>query len=56
MTADAESSSPFSVVVPPDGTPNGRPTGQRGLLLHVRTGSDVVVPNAFRVLSVPTTA
>lgn len=36
--------------------PNGRPTGQRGLLLHVRTGSDVVVPSAFRVLSVPTTA
>ncbi|MDV7196908.1 phage major capsid protein [Rhodococcus kroppenstedtii] len=36
--------------------PNGRPTGQRGLLLHVRTGSDALVPNAFRVLNVPTTA
>lgn len=35
---------------------NRRPTGQRGALLWFRTGSDVVVPNAFRVLSVPTTA
>lgn len=32
----------------------GRPTGQRGLLLHWRVGSDVLVPNAFRVLSIPT--
>lgn len=35
---------------------NRRPTGQRGALLWFRTGSDVVVPNAFRMLSVPTTA
>ncbi len=35
---------------------NGRPTGQRGLLLWFRSGADVVVPNALRVLSVPTTA
>ncbi len=35
---------------------NGRPTGQRGALLWFRTGSDVVVPNALRVLSIPTTA
>jgi len=32
---------------------HGRPTGQRGALLWFRTGSDVVVPNAFRVLNVP---
>ena len=36
--------------------PNNRPTGQRGALLWFRTGSDVVNPNALRVLSVPTTA
>lgn len=35
---------------------NHRPTGQRGALLWFRTGSDVVVPNAFRLLNVPTTA
>ena len=35
---------------------NRRPTGQRGALLWFRTGSDVVIPNAFRLLSVPTTA
>ncbi|MGS2646416.1 phage major capsid protein [Streptosporangium sp. G12] len=35
---------------------NGRPTGQRGLFMWFRTGSDVVVPNAFRMLDVPTTA
>ncbi|MGH4012202.1 MAG: phage major capsid protein [Pseudonocardiaceae bacterium] len=35
---------------------NQRPTGQRGALLWFRTGSDVVVPNAFRMLDVPTTA
>lgn len=34
---------------------NQRPTGQRGALLWFRTGSDVVVPNAFRLLDVPTT-
>lgn len=30
---------------------NGRPTGQRGALLWFRTGSDVVVPEAFRLLT-----
>ena len=35
---------------------NGRPTGQRGALLWYRTGSDVVVPQALRMLDVPTTA
>ncbi|OBK82138.1 hypothetical protein A5649_09795 [Mycolicibacter heraklionensis] len=30
---------------------NARPTGQRGLWLWLRTGADVLVPNAFRVLS-----
>jgi HK97 family phage major capsid protein len=33
-----------------------RPTGQRGAPLWFRTGSDVVIPNAFRLLSIPTTA
>lgn len=33
---------------------NRRPTGQRGALLWFRTGSDVVVDNAFRLLDVPT--
>lgn len=35
---------------------NGRPTGQRGGFLWARYGSDVLVPNAFRLLSIPTTA
>ena len=35
---------------------NNRPTGQRGAFLWFRTGSDVVVDNAFRLLDVPTTA
>ncbi|OBI90029.1 phage major capsid protein [Mycobacterium asiaticum] len=35
---------------------NRRPTGQRGALLWFRTGSDVVIPQAFRLLSIPTTA
>jgi HK97 family phage major capsid protein len=35
---------------------NGRPTGQRGLILWKRTGSEVVVPQALRLLDVPTTA
>jgi HK97 family phage major capsid protein len=35
---------------------NGRPTGQRGALLWFRTGSEVVVPQALRLLDVPTTA
>jgi hypothetical protein len=30
---------------------NRRPTGQRGALLWFRTGSDVVVTNAFRLLN-----
>lgn len=30
---------------------NSRPTGQRGLLMHFRTGSDVVVDNAIRLLT-----
>ena len=34
---------------------NRRPIGQRGALLWFRTGSNVVVPNAFRLLSIPTT-
>lgn len=35
---------------------NRRPTGQRGALLWFRTGSDVVVPQAFRLLNIATTA
>ncbi|MER5944161.1 phage major capsid protein [Streptomyces sp. NPDC001928] len=35
---------------------NRRPTGQRGVLLWFRTGSDSVVDGAFRMLDVPTTA
>jgi HK97 family phage major capsid protein len=35
---------------------NGRPTGQRGALLWFRTGSKVVVPQALRLLDVPTAA
>lgn len=35
---------------------DGRPTGQRGLMLWFRTGSDLVVPNAVRTLTIPTTA
>jgi HK97 family phage major capsid protein len=35
---------------------NRRPTGQRGALLWFRTGSNVVVANAFRMLSIPTAA
>lgn len=34
---------------------NRRPSGQRGALLWFRTGSDVTVPQAFRLLDVPTT-
>jgi predicted phage gp36 major capsid-like protein len=33
-----------------------RPTGQLGALLWFRTGSDVAVPQAFRLLFIPTTA
>lgn len=35
---------------------NRRPTGQRGWMLFARVGSNVLVPNAFRLLDVPTTA
>lgn len=35
---------------------NRRPTGERGGLLCWRTGSDVLVPNAFRLLDIQTTA
>lgn len=35
---------------------NQRPTGQRGAFLWFRTGSDVLVTQAFRMLDVPTTA
>jgi HK97 family phage major capsid protein len=31
---------------------SGRPTGQRGFYLFARVGSDVLVPQAFRVLNV----
>lgn len=33
-----------------------RPTGQRGALLWFRTGSEVVVPQALRLLDIPTAA
>lgn len=36
--------------------PGGRPTGQRGLWLWGRWGADSINDNAFRVLSIPTTA
>lgn len=35
---------------------NQRPIGARGILLFGMTGSDVLIPNAFRLLSVATTA
>ncbi len=35
---------------------NRRPVGRRGGFLWGRFGSDVLVPNAFRLLSIPTTA
>jgi HK97 family phage major capsid protein len=34
------------------GTPNNRPTGQRGIFVVWRTGSKVVVPNALRYIEV----
>ena len=37
-------------------TSTGRPTGQRGVLAHWRSGSDVVDGDAFRLLDIPTTA
>jgi len=36
--------------------PNRRPTGQRGLIMWLRTGSDVVNENAVRLLNLATTA
>jgi HK97 family phage major capsid protein len=35
---------------------NRRPSGQRGFYAWFRTGSDVLVDNAFRILNVATTA
>jgi HK97 family phage major capsid protein len=35
---------------------NRRPTGHRGALLWFRTGSNVVVPHAFRLLNIATAA
>ncbi len=35
---------------------NGRPTGQRGVLLWFRTGADLVNANAVRSLTIPTSA
>lgn len=35
---------------------NGRPTGERGLLMYWRVGADCLDTNAFRLLDVPTTA
>lgn len=35
---------------------NRRPTGQRGAVMWWRTGSDIVTPNAFRLLNVATAA
>ncbi|ORM00690.1 phage major capsid protein [Prescottella equi] len=43
-------------VIPHVFGPNRRPTGQRGLAMWWRTGSKVVVPGAFRVGNVNTTA
>ncbi|WP_327105134.1 phage major capsid protein [Nonomuraea glycinis] len=40
----------------PDYGANGRPTGQRHMFMTFRTGSDVVVNEAFRMLDIPTTA
>ena len=37
-------------------TGNNRPSGQRGLYAFMRTGADSVDDNAFRVMSIPTTA
>lgn len=36
--------------------PDGRPTGQRGYYLYTRVGGGVLVPDAFRLLNVATTA
>jgi HK97 family phage major capsid protein len=35
---------------------NGWPTGQRGFWLYMRVGADAIVPDAFRILNVETTA
>lgn len=35
---------------------NRRPTGQRGVFISARTGAAVVVPQALRLLSIPTAA
>ncbi|WP_052061325.1 phage major capsid protein [Rhodococcoides fascians] len=36
--------------------PNGRPTGQRGVILYTRIGGDVINVNGFRALNIATTA
>jgi HK97 family phage major capsid protein len=35
---------------------NGRPTGERGMLVYWRVGADCLDTNAFRLLDIPTTA
>ncbi|GAA1018217.1 phage capsid protein [Acrocarpospora pleiomorpha] len=40
----------------PDYGTNGRPTAQHHMFMTFRTGSDAPVPQAFRMLDVPTTA
>lgn len=36
--------------------PNGRPTGQRGVILYARIGGDVINVNGFRAANIATTA
>jgi len=43
-------------ILPAYGATGQRPTGQRHAFLTFRTGSAVVIPNAFRLLNVATTA
>jgi len=35
---------------------NRRPNGRRGALLRSRTGSDMLTPNVFWLMSIPTPA
>jgi|SoimicmetaTmtLMB_FD_contig_31_5569977_length_286_multi_2_in_0_out_0_2 hypothetical protein len=35
---------------------NRRPADRRGALLWSRTGSDMLTPNVFRLMSIPTAA
>ena len=39
-----------------DGSGSSRPTGERGAILWARTGAEVVIPQALRLLDIPTTA